>query len=344
MINLRPSEEQGRIVAAVADFLREEMPADRLRSVLDPAVGGDRALWPALGAFGIFGLGLPETAGGAGFGIIEETLVFRELGLVLASPSMISTAVGAHLALASGNVELARNIVAGKVSVGLAIMDDHAQSACGPDARFHLIDGDDADLILVWDESGAGLATPSPGSTAALECIDWTIALSTVSRRDFSALSWVERERFDAPNRIRLLTAAVQCGLAQGAMDLGVDHVKLREQFGQPLGAFQAVKHRCADMAKHMLAAWSQTCFAAVTHSADADQTEFQTLAAAMLASDAAVRNAEASIQNFGAIGFTAENLVHLYLKRAHVLDLIGGGRFWQQRRFMALPNPVLAA
>jgi alkylation response protein AidB-like acyl-CoA dehydrogenase len=345
MISLQPSEEQREMVNAVAACLRAEMPAERLRGLEHAVTASDHKLWPALGTLGLFAIALPEQTGGSGCSIAEEVLLFRELGRVAGSPSMIATAVGAQLAYRLGDNDLASRIAAGSEPIGLAVAANPALPIRDGGGLLQIVDAGRGEFVLAWDETGAGLCRVAElGDHAPAECIDWTLSLGQARLAQGAELLWVERSAFDAPGTIRLLTAAMLCGLAQGATDLGVEYVKVREQFGQRLGAFQAVKHRCADMAKRNLAAWSQTCFAALVQQQHGADTVFQALAASMLAVEAAVQNAEATIQNFGAIGFTAENLVHFYLKRAHVLDRIAGGTFWQQRAFMAEPNPVLAA
>ena len=117
----------------------------------------------------------------------------------------------------------------------------------------------------------------------------------------------------------------MQSGIAEAERDMGARYAIDREQFGRPIGAFQAVKHRVADTAIRAEAAWSQTAVAALRVAAGEGGAQFQASSAKVVATDAAIRNGRDTIQNHGAIGFTAEHDAHLFLKRAHVLDHVLG-------------------
>jgi alkylation response protein AidB-like acyl-CoA dehydrogenase len=158
---------------------------------------------------------------------------------------------------------------------------------------------------------------------------------------DYTPRYWVDGAGDDIPARANLLTAAMLTGAAEGALHDSVEFVKTRHQFGQPLGAFQAVKHRCADMAARAAAAWCLTVFATLLQQQADPHAAFQIAAAKMIATDAAVRNAAADIQNFGGMGFTGEQNPHLFLKRAHLLDRIGGDLAWTGRQFMTMPSSL---
>jgi alkylation response protein AidB-like acyl-CoA dehydrogenase len=121
--------------------------------------------------------------------------------------------------------------------------------------------------------------------------------------------------------RALVLASAVQVGLAEGARDLAVEHAKNRVQFGKPIGVNQAIKHACVDMAVAADAAWQQTLFAAISLCSGRADARFQVLAAKAVAGRAAIDSAEAAIQVHGGMGYTYEHDVHLYLRRAHVLE-----------------------
>jgi alkylation response protein AidB-like acyl-CoA dehydrogenase len=117
------------------------------------------------------------------------------------------------------------------------------------------------------------------------------------------------------------LSAAFLTGLASAVTEQATEYAKTRIQFGKPIGVHQAIKHACVNMAVAAEAAWEQTLFAAISlHSGRAD-AEFQVLAAKAVAGHAAVDNSEGTIQVHGGMGYTYEHDVHLYLKRAHVLE-----------------------
>jgi len=170
--------------------------------------------------------------------------------------------------------------------------------------------------------------------------------------RDVSSLDdsiWLERSR--APEqpplafssaadttlhrRANLLICSQLGGIAEAARDGAVAYAKTRQQFGQPIGAFQAVKHECADMAVRCEIVYAQTFFAGLIEGGGLIESEFQSAVAGRLAYDAAMKNARANIQIHGGVGFTAECDAHHYLKRVHLLGQLGGGFRGLRRRLL---------
>lgn len=334
MIEMQPSDEQTAIVDSVSAFLADRLPRDRLRPEPHPRPNRDCEVWPELGALGIFALGLPESCGGAGYGLMEEMLVHREFGRFLLSPAVIATAMAAKVAASAGDEPLAMRIGAGEMFVAPALAEPRS-------GRHHLLDAPDAAIILGWRGDTLSLADAGDfGGRAALVGVDSTVALEvaetvggeTRAEADGGALS----------RQAMLLVSAYLVGIAEAACDQSVDYAKVRQQFGQPIGAFQAVKHRCADMLVRASAAWNLTLFAALADVAEAPDAAFQAAAARLIAADAALRNAAVNIQNHGGIGFTGEHDAHLFLKRAHMLDRFGGGPAAQKKRLLAEPAPFV--
>ena len=158
--------------------------------------------------------------------------------------------------------------------------------------------------------------------------MDETIALARIT------IPAPPLERSAAAERSSLLIAAYLTGIAQGATTMAVGHAKVREQFGQPIGAFQAIKHQCADMATRAAAAEAQTFHAAVTFGHGLDDAS-EVAAARMIAGTAALANAKANIQIHGGMGFTAECDAHLLLKRAHLMTALGSRPAGERRRLL---------
>lgn len=333
MIELQPSSEQAAIVDSVASFLADRLPRDRLRPEPKPRPNRDREAWPELGALGIFALGLPEECGGAGYGLIEEMLIHREFGRLLVSPAVIATAVAAKIAV-SADPSLATRIGAGEVFVAPALADTAG-------ARHHLLDARDAAMVLAWSGDMLSLVpVDSLRDRGELVGVDSTVALEAAIVLGGAVAVAVG----DGPMRQAvLLVCAYLVGIAEATCDQSVEYAKVRQQFGQPIGAFQAVKHRCADMAMRASAAWNLTLFAALAEVAGGADAAFQASAARLIAADAALRNAAVNIQNHGGIGFTGEHDAHLFLKRAHMLDRFGGGTAAQKKRLLAEPSPFAA-
>jgi alkylation response protein AidB-like acyl-CoA dehydrogenase len=138
--------------------------------------------------------------------------------------------------------------------------------------------------------------------------------------------------------RANLLIAAYATGVAEAALGGAVEYAKVREQFGKLIGSFQAVKHKCADMAIAAEVASCQAAFASVILAKGDAQSRFHALAARIVAVDAALKNGATGIQVHGAIGFTAEVDAHLYVKRAHLIDFMGGDQRVQKGQFISAP------
>lgn len=323
MIDLLPTAEQQQIIDSVSEFFEGAMPVSRLR----PGSGAGHRItpsqWRDIANLGWFGLGVAEEQGGVGFSIAEEVLVAEQIGRYLGSPALAGTMVAAHLAAHKGDAALLARIVAGDCRVGIAKAIEASQSAAG---EYHLIDAEDAELLLVWRDQGAGLYWRADfGNLAAVTPFDDSTGLERGRLNDAAPLIWVAAEEQKFSELATLLTAAQLAGVAAAARDLAVDYAKIREQFGQPIGAFQAIKHRCADMAVAAEAAHAQICFAGLMLSHEAPDTPFQVAVAAVLSAKAALQNARSGIQIHGGIGFTADCNAHWYLKRAHLLEQLAG-------------------
>lgn len=336
MIDLQPSPEQQQIIDSIGSYLADTLAYDRFRPNPAPVPNGDRARWPALGELGIFGLGLAEDQGGVGYALVEEVLVARELGRYLVSPAAIATMVAAHVAAQAGEGALGEAIRGGVLPVGAALA--FTPDATGIAGEYHLVDADGADFALVWNGEGAGLAAAGDWSERRpVPSIDSTLLLER-ARLGAPAL-WIPAPELG--RRALLLVSAYLAGIAEAAVTDSVDYAKVREQFGQPIGAFQAVKHRCADMLARASAAWNLTVFAALAELDGTGDAAFQGIAAKIIAADAAFRNGATNIQNHGGIGFTGEHFAHLFVKRAHVLDRMGGDTAVQKKRMLKATPPA---
>lgn len=339
MINLVPTEEQRELADSVASFLSQELPLSRFYPQPEARPNEDAAHWSRMASLGFFGLGLPEDAGGVGYGSLEEMLVFREFGRFAVTTNALAAVLGAHLAVAAGRADLARAFVQADKRVSLALPIDHYRSDELVDAEHYLIDGREADWVLVWNEAGAGLVTRLElTSVTEAEALDWTLPLTRIR---FGARPSLWAEGDEVFRHAGVLISAYLVGLAEAARDDSVAYAKVREQFGQPIGSFQAVKHRCADMAARAEAAWCLVLLAGLSHRYGQDDAVFQISSARMISGDAALRNAADNIQNHGASGFTAELEAHILLKRAHVMLQLGGDRNAQQKLLLRQPAPV---
>lgn len=335
MIDLLPNAEQQQIADSVRGLLAD---SDFARAAAqDRNYARQRAsstLWADLAALGCFGLSTDEADGGAGLTIVEEILVFRECGRFLVSPAVLSTVLAARLASLGGRNELLTDLIGGKQRAAVmspqrgAIVDRE----CTGD--FQLIDAEPGDLAVVWGDRGAGLIeVPAGHAREELHCIDPTIKLFRIKVDRMSPLTWIAAEKEPLWQRAMVYLGAMFTGMIEECRDVSVSYAKIREQFGHPIGVFQAVKHSCADMALWAEAAWSQTVWATLRLLADGGDGAFQASNAAMIGAEAALTSARKALQIHGGMGFTAEISVHLFLKRAHVFcQLIGEVHSLQQR------------
>jgi hypothetical protein len=249
-------------------------------------------------------------------------LLFRELGRALAPGPFLATALGVRVAAFAGCHDLAGVLADGTSRVGLALWDESTLSGTtATSGSVRLLDATGADYVL--------LATPSTAALLAVTdlvgivdqvCIDEGTHLSSATVDAESAVAVVSESAEPIYRRGLVLIAAMQAGIADASRDLAVEHAKSRVQFDRPIGANQAVKHPCADMAVRCEAAWAQTVVAALTRDEGRADADVQADIAWIVATDAAERNAAAALQVHGGMGFTFEADVNLYLKRAYVL------------------------
>ncbi|MHB9851889.1 acyl-CoA dehydrogenase family protein [Streptomyces krungchingensis] len=284
------TDDQKALRSGVRERLAARFCRDRLRAAVDDGPPRlDRALWRELGEAGFFALRLPEAEGGVGLGLPEAVLVFEEAGRVLLPGPLIAT-------------HLAAGAVAG---------------AAAGETVVTAVDGG----LVEWLEAADAVRGDAAGAEP-LASVDPLTPLHRVPASPARDREGGREAGRDAVARLltSLLTAAEQLGSAARTCELAVQHARTREQFGQPIGAFQAVKHLCAQMLVRTEVARAAVYAAAVT----ADPVDVA--AARLLADEAAVRGARDCLQVHGGMGFTWESDVHLHLKRAWVRTHRAGG------------------
>ncbi|MFD8834577.1 acyl-CoA dehydrogenase family protein [Streptomyces griseofuscus] len=272
------SADQIELKKGVRGLLERRFPREALRAAVDAPGRLDRELFRALGAAGFFALTLPEAAGGVGLGRPEAVLAFEEAGRALLPGPLVAT-------------HLAAGAVAGAA--------DGETVVAAVDGR--LVEWLDAADAVRGDVTGA----------VPLRSVDPLTPLHRVPHA--AAADPLAADSPAADPLAVLLTAAEQLGSAVRLSELAVQHARTREQFGRPIGAFQAVQHLCADLLVRAETARAAVYAAAVT----GDPGDIA--AARLLADEAAVRGARDCLQVHGGMGFTWEADVHLHLKRAWV-------------------------
>jgi hypothetical protein len=237
--------------------------------------------------------------------------------------------VAAHaLAAAADRSDALGALLGGRGRVALV---DDPQDQLGTGNTTHgaddnVVDGGIATHFLLLGGQQVRIVEARHTAVDARPCIDPTRRLARVRFEGAPAVV-VSRDAAGVRDRATLLAAAEAAGVAERALELSVDYGKVREQFGRPIGAFQAIKHRCADMAVRAEVARSAVTYAAVAIEEDVADAQLAVHGAKSLATDAAIMNSTDNIQNHGGIGYTWEADAHLYLKRARLLEHVLGTR-----------------
>lgn len=333
IVDLLPTEDQAAIRDSVAGVLAKELPISRLHDPANTAGAKEREIWPTLAELGLFGLGVAEERGGIGYTLAEAVTVARELGKHLVSPTVMATMLAARIA----GTELLEEVVNGQVRVAFANpLGDVDFSATDQD--FQIVDGAEADYVIVWNDDQVRLY-PLPTALRQIDCIDDTVAMAraTVALTEPVANSTSSED----VKAVGLMLSAYLAGMSEATLTMAVEYGKVREQFNQPIGAFQAIKHYCADMARRSEAAVAQTFYATLDTIERGDGDPFEVAAARLLCADAALTNARFNIQIHGGMGYTYEADAHFFLKRAWLCSVLGGGERAEQRRIMASRAPA---
>ncbi len=338
MWNIHLNDDETMIADSVREFLSSELPIERLRPNGAPV---DQAkVRSEIHQLGWIGIGLPESVGGSGLGLVEEMLIQREYGRYLVSPSLMATVLAAHVAIHAGEAELARELIAGTTSAALAIAAS-PEAPADPCAAYAL-DWNGSELLLFWNEEGMGLFDASAFAGAVVaECLDDSLTMHCGNLVLHRPRGWVSAKAQPLALRAQVLLSAGLVGLAGHACDLAVEYAKVREQFGKQIGSFQAVKHRCADMGLRSRLSWYQTSLACLKVQHGAADAPLHVASAKLVAARAAHENGRAGIQIHGGMGFQSECDAHWFMKRAHVYDQAGGAMRLQSKRVMSQPSPL---
>jgi alkylation response protein AidB-like acyl-CoA dehydrogenase len=298
----QPNADQLAVANAIDASLAALLPLSRLHTSYEE----DAKTWASLEDIGIFGISLSEEQGGSGLGAAEEALIVMGLGRRLAAPAVLATLGAAH-----ASAHLSATQFRGRTAAAYRHGD-----------RIVIVEDAAAALVLVRDRSSAALYHLDSCTSKRIDSRLWQASL-----REAAVLGEpIARLAASDLLRLRLIDAAALVGIAEAALDMGVAYAGIREQFGRPIGSFQAVKHDCADMAIAARCARDQTSFAAVAIDEGRDDAALQVECALFVAGTAAIENSGKNIQIHGGIGFSDEADPHLFLKRAQLLIAIAGG------------------
>jgi alkylation response protein AidB-like acyl-CoA dehydrogenase len=345
------SDEQAELASTVRSLLAKHSGAEAVRAAAASARGYDEKLWSVLcEQVGAAALALPEQYGGAGFSLFETHIVLEELGAALTpSPLLGSAVLSAGTLLRAGDVALAEEVLPGIADgttvaalawcagwpvsaeswTGVAVEGNRLSGAADL-----VLDGDTADLLLVLARDDAGLSLfrvdPAQGGVRRTHtpAMDPTLRLAGVELDGVEAqpvAHGVEAWLAGIRDVATVAVTALQVGALQRCLDLTVAYSKERVQFGRPIGSFQALKHRMADMLVDVETARSVSWAAAWSAAHHAPDLAEKAALAKAWCSEALTRVAEETVQLHGGIAITWEHDAHLYLKRAHALSQLFG-------------------
>jgi 3-oxochol-4-en-24-oyl-CoA dehydrogenase len=323
------SEEHRALAQSVADFLTRHQSRAAARSLLEAETDARPAFWAELGGLGLLGLHVPEDLGGSGFGLAETLVVAEQMGRYLAPGPFVPTVITSAVLAAAGPDDLQKRLLPGLADgtvVGAAALggevtyaDGAATGQAGVVISGHLADvllvpaGDDV-LVVEKPPGGVHAEVPAnldPSRRAARVTLD--AAPATVLPGARGLLTDVARA----------VLAAEAAGIAAETTEQAAEYAKIRQQFGRPIATFQAVKHHCANMLVAAELATAAGWDAGRAGLDGGDQLTYTAAIAAVLASPAAVGNANLNIQVHGGIGFTWEHDAHLYLRRATAIAAV---------------------
>jgi alkylation response protein AidB-like acyl-CoA dehydrogenase len=356
-VNFAFNEEQEELRKTVRSFLEAKSSEAAVREQMDTESGYDPAVWSQMGEqLGLQGLVIPEEFGGSGYGYIELVVILEEMGRALLPAPFFSTVVLAgntliHSGDDQAKADLLPGIASGETIATLAFTEENgrwdeagitATATADGDTwklngtKMYVLDGHTASLLIVAARTDAGVSLFAVDGDGAgvtrtpLATMDQTRKQAKVELADASGrLIGTDGEGWTVLERVLDLAAvalaAEQVGGAQACLDMAVQYAKDRVQFGRPIGSFQAIKHKCADMLLEVESAKSAAYYAGWAASELNDELPSVASLAKAYCSEAYFHAAAENIQIHGGIGFTWEHPAHLYFKRAKSSELLFG-------------------
>ncbi len=378
-MNFGFNEEQELLRSTARKFFENECPSETVRALMDTPEAITPALWRKLAEQGWTGLIYPEAYDGMGLGLVDLVVLMEEMGRAVVPGPYLSTLLLGGLAILEAGTDSQKKewlprIASGHKRVTLAWMEPSAMlgpegvtlPAAERNGRFTLSgtklfvhDAHTADAIVVAARTGPGASDGAgvslfllPRDTPGLEVkllptMDQTRKLCEVALRDVAVgaealmgaagSGWKPLSR--VLDRASVALCAEMCGGAQKVLDMTVEYAKIRQAFGRPIGSYQGVKHKAADMLVDVENSKSITYYAAWAMDEGAGDGPLAASMAKAYVSDAFRRVSAAGIQLHGGIGFTWEHDLHLYFKRAKGSEFTFGDATYHRERVAQLVN-----
>ena len=362
MANLAFTEEQEELRRTIRRFMEERSPSSEVRRLMATGEGYDDVVWKQMGQeLGLQGIAIPEEHGGQGFGPVELGIVLEEMGrALLGGPFFGSVCLAApaitFAATEDERKELLPGIATGDVIATLAIGEpaglwdaDAITLEATPEegayrltgTKTYVLDGHNASLIVVagrlpgtTGRDGIGLFAVEGDAEGLnrtlLDTIDQTrkqarLEFDGVRARPLGTPGEAWPALSKTLDLAAVYLAAEMTGGSQACLDMAVEYAKNRVQFGRPIGSFQAIKHKCADMLLQVESAKAASYYAAWVAAEDTDELPVAASLAKAYCSDAYFFCATENIQVHGGMGFTWEHDAHLYFRRAKSSELLFG-------------------
>ncbi len=356
------AQEREALRSSLRTMLEREMPESRVRELMETDEGHDPRVWAQLASqLGLIGLAIPEEYQGVGMGPLELAVVFEELGRSLFPGPFLSTVgIAVPLLLACGDDELNKEwlprIAAGEAIVTVAMTEENSswdldlsvRAESSGDrwalsgSKWYVLDGLIADLILVVAGTAEGVrvfAVPGDAEGLTRESMATMDRSRKMARLTFDGVATTAVSGSDeqavrhALDLAAVALSAENVGAAQRCLDLSADYARERIQFGRPIGSFQAVKHKLANMLIEVEQARSASYFASREAASNSADLPLAASLAKAYTSDAFFHAAADTIQVHGGIGFTWEHPAQLYFKRAKTNQQLLGSPAWHRSR-----------
>jgi alkylation response protein AidB-like acyl-CoA dehydrogenase len=332
--------EQQDLRAAVRDVVEDRAAPEQLRSAIDSGEAYDADLWRLMAVdLGLAGIAVSEAGGGTGGSFVEAGVVLEESGAALIAVPLLTGIVAAAALDRVGAADVLPVVAAGERVAALVVADEvtaHGGALSG--GTRHVLDGHRADVLVVATLEGLYVVDATADGVEvvgapSLDLTRWQATVSLASARaeqvgDAAAAAM-------AVDLLRVGLAVESVGAARRCLNSTADYLKTRIQFGKPIGSFQALQHRMADLVVDLEAATSTAYYAAWAAADSPDELPVVAPLAKAVCTDAAYRIAAETIQLHGGIGFTWEHDAHLYFKRATANRLLLGDSH-QQRQLVA--------
>ncbi len=358
-MNFAFSEEQEFLRETARRFLEDKCPTSTVRELMASEPGFDADSWQEMAALGWLAMAIPESYGGAGFTFLETAVLLEEMGRALLPAPFLSTVIlGANAVLLSGSEDQKQavlpSVAEGTLRLALAVTEENGRwdepgiemIAHRADDGYRLsgtksfvVDGHTADRLVVAARTETGVTlflvdAQSEGiERSPVQVMDQTRKLAVVRFADVvvsgDSLLGAEGDGWRTLERVfqiaSVALAVESIGGAQKVLEMAVEYAKMRIQFGRPIGSFQAIKHKCADMLVGVESAKSAAYYAAWAVAEDNEEVAVVAPLAKSYCTEKYFSAASENIQIHGGIGFTWEHDAHLYFKRAKSSELLLG-------------------